>query len=252
MKFDRSAVRFGMSETGRRRHYSVARLALLSADFDPRAHIGSECGSTANRAIGEQTSEQIARPKRQLRWSVMVLVVFAVLLPVTAIAGSTPSVWPGGKTITVRDYTSNRFASIVAEEAAAWSAIMPGGTKLEYSRQSVKDCKEIGSPKTNSVALGEIWVCSTAKVGGKGTWGSGYVYTRNNVNVRGYVLIEENGPKTEFERYGNVCHELGHALGLQHLKGGGTCMTANRVRREFPGTKDKAMLAKRYKAAGSP
>ena len=60
------------------------------------------------------------------------------------------------------------------------------------------------------------------------------------------------GPKTKCERYGNICHELGHAVGLGHLKGGGTCMTASRVRRESTGTKDAATLVNRYQVAGSP
>jgi hypothetical protein len=253
MNFDRTAVCFGMSETARhRRRYLLARLAALSAVFGLKVFTGSSCGSTANHETDARLSKRNALSTHCRRWSVMGLAVFAVLLPVAVIAGSTPDVWPGGTTIIVRDYTSNRFASIVAEEVAAWSAIMPGGTKLEYSRQSVKDCKEIGGPNTNIVARGEIWVCTTAKVGGKGIWGQGFFYTLNGVIIRGYAKIEEGGPKTEFERYGNVCHELGHTLGLGHMKGGGTCMTANRVRREFPGAKDRATLTNRYEAAGSP
>jgi hypothetical protein len=253
MNLDRTAVRFGMSETGcNGRRYPRARLAPLSAVFSPGAHIESKCCRTGNQTFDALPSERNAQPKRRRGWSAVAIAVFAVLLPLAAVARSEPYVWPGGKTVVVRDYTSNTFARIVDEEVDAWSAIMPGGTKLEYSRESVKDCKEIGGRKTNSVALGEIWVCSTAKVGGNGIWGQGFFYTRNGVIVRGYVQIEEGGPKSEFERYGNVCHELGHALGLGHMKGGGTCMTANRVRREFPGTKDTAMLVNRYKAAGSP
>ena len=253
MKLDRTAVWFGMSDTGRTiRRGPLARLAPQSAVLRARAHTGSDHRPTTNQAIHAPTSQRNAQPKRRRHRSVMTIALVAVLLPLATVAGSKPYVWAGGQTITVRDFTSNTFDGIVQQEVAAWSAIMPGGTRLRYSRESVRDCSVIGSLRTNSVALGEIWVCSTASVGGKDTWGYGYAYTLDRLIVRGYVELEERGPKTQFERYGIVCHELGHTLGLRHMKGRRTCMNANRVKRDFPGPKDKAALAKRYLAAGSP
>jgi hypothetical protein len=241
-----------MSATGRpSRRYPPAHLTAVSAVFGRTTCTGSECHSTANQAIGARADKRNARPKRR-RSSVMAIAFLAVLLPFGAVAESTPFVWPGGTTITVRDYTSDTFDGIVQKEVAAWSAIMPGGTSLRYVDANFKDCNEIGGLKTNSVALGEIWICSTANVGDKDNWGSGMAYAFNRLIVRGYAQIEEDGPRTEFEQYGVICHELGHTLGLPHLKGRRTCMSARGVKRQFPGTKDRAALAKRYKAAGSP
>jgi hypothetical protein len=129
---------------------------------------------------------------------------------------------------------------------------MPGGTELAYSRPGHKDCKDFGGLQTKNVPVGEIWICSTATVGGKDLWGQGFVHARNDLIVSGYAKVEERGPKTSHDRYRLVCHELGHTLGLRHMKGGETCMGATQPRRDFPGSKDAAVLAKRYKAAGSP
>jgi len=240
-----------MSETGRLSRRYPPRLTAVSAVFGRTTCAGSECRGTANQAIGARVGKRNAQPKRR-RSSVMAIGFLAVLLPFGAVAGSTPFVWPGGTTITVRDYTSDTFDGIVQKEVAAWSEFMPGGTSLRYVDGNPLDCNEIGDLKTNSVEHGEIWICSTAQVGDKDNWGSGMAYAFNRFIVRGYAQIEEDRPRTEFEQYGVICHELGHTLGLPHLKGRRTCMSARGVKRRFPGAKDKATLAERYKAAGSP
>ena len=254
MDLDRSAVCFGTSETGRlSQRYLPARLAAVSAVFGMKAYTWSKCRSTANQAFHPITRERNAHPtRRQWRRAAFVMAVVVVLLPFAAAAGAVPFVWPGGKTIVVRDYTSEAYAPIVKAEVAAWSRIMPGGTRLNYSHEGFKDCNDFGGLQTKDVSVDEIWICSTATVGGKDLWGQGFVYAVNDLIVRGYAKVEERGPKTSQERYRLVCHELGHTLGLRHMKGRETCMGATHVKRDFPGKKDKAMLAKRYAAAGSP
>jgi hypothetical protein len=254
VNIDGPAVCFGRSETDRTRlRYQFVRFAALPGPYGERARTGSECCSTAEQAYDAQTGKRNEHSKwRQRHGSALVIAVVVLLLPLAAAAGSVPFVWPGKKTIVVIDYTSNTYAPIVKAEVAAWSRIMPGGTTLAYSRRSPKDCNDFGGLQTKNVPVGEIWICSTATVGAKDLWGQGFVYALNDLIVRGYAKVEERGPKTSHERYGLVCHELGHTLGLRHMTGRETCMGANRVKREFPGQKDKATLAKRYAAAGSP
>jgi hypothetical protein len=254
VNIDRSAVCFGMPETDRiDLRYLPARLAALTIIFSLRAFAGSECRSAADQARDAQTRERNAHSKwRQRRRAALAMAVAVVLLPLAAAAGSVPFVWPGGKTIFVRDYTSEAYAPIVKAEVAAWSRIMPGDTSLAYARPGYKDCNDFGGLQTKDVAVNEIWICSTATVGGKDLWGQGFVYAVDDLIVRGYAKVEERGPKTSDERYRLVCHELGHTLGLRHMKGHETCMGATHIKRDFPGKKDKATLAKRYGAAGSP
>ena len=121
-------------------------------------------------------------------------------------------------------------------------------------QRRLRDCNEFGGLKTKDVAVSEIWICSTATVGGKDFWGQGFVYAVNDLIVRGYAEIEERGPKTsDSSDTALVCHELGHTLGLRHMKGRRDLYGPSpHLKRDFPGKKDKATLAKRYKAAGSP
>ena len=169
MNFDRTAVWFGMSETGRpSRRYLPARLTGVSDVLGRTTFTGSECHGTANQAIGARVGQRNAQPKRR-RSSVMAIAFLAVLLPFGAVAGSTPFVWPGGTTITVRDYTSDTFDGIVQKEVAAWSEIMPGGTSLRYVDAGFKDCNEIGGLKTNSVADGGSGSARPPKLGTRTT-----------------------------------------------------------------------------------
>jgi hypothetical protein len=250
VNLDRTAVCSGMLETGRSSRRSLP--ARLRAVFGRTGSSESERRHMAHQMFDGQTSQRNTQPKWRRRGQVLVIAVVAGLFPLASVAGSKPWVWPGGKEITVRDYTSDTFSGIVQQEVAAWSAIMPGQTTLKYVDGGPRDCNAIGDSRTNSVSVAEIWICSTASVGGTDAWGEGFAYAHNGLIVRGYALIEEGGPTTEFQRYHLVCHELGHTLGLGHMKGRRTCMTRGGGTREFPGRKDKRTLAKRYTAAGSP
>ena len=150
MNFDRTAVWFGMSETGRpSRRYPPAHLTAVSAVFGRTTFTGSECHDTANQATGARAGKRNAQPKRR-RSSVMAIAFLAVLLPLGAVAESTPFVWPGGTTITVRDYTSDTFDGIVQKEVAAWSEIMPGG----IAREAELSQPLIGPPGHDRLASG--------------------------------------------------------------------------------------------------
>src|SRR5690242_2431006 len=126
-----------------------------------------------------------------------------------------PAVWAGGTTITVHDFTGADWNAVVESEVKAWSAIMPGGSRLVYHRESSpRGCSAIGSYNDLHLPSNEIWVCATDNVG-RGNWGLGwYRLGMSGTIAWGYAELGQNGAQSIDDRDFIVCHELGHALGL--------------------------------------
>lgn len=138
-----------------------------------------------------------------------------------------PDHW-GPRAVVVRDETGRADTGAALRHAVdAWDAA-EADLELTVRPGNGNGC---GDPP-----LGEIAVCGydSSDAGEARRWiVDGHI-------VRAAVLIDADGLRPEYLR-GVSCHELGHALGLDHREAGRTCM-AGRPSSETPDQHDRDAL----------
>lgn len=179
---------------------------------------------------------------RRLALTLVLLLGFVIngALPATVDAGS-PSLRWGKRSITVYDYTSD-MGTYVATKVAEWNVALAGNLTLSYQRMDPRqDCAGVNRRG------GAIVVCNEVERG-QNYSGLTTVLAKKNDKDRiesakvALVANRYDGPHDQYGwPYG--CHEIGHALGLNHIVSTGSCMNSDR---DTPGADDVAMLQKMY------
>lgn len=161
--------------------------------------------------------------------------------------------WQAG-TITVYDYTSANLAGYVERVVAQWNAVLPSTLQLSYVRAGMHDdC--VGVPQKINGAMvvcnQESWPEYPAGVTDvltkKGKNGPAQITATRTVLVAG--TYGTNDSRSGMWGFPLGCHELGHALGLNHPHDwyDDTCMS---VYQDAPSASDAAALHTLYEAKG--
>lgn len=153
-----------------------------------------------------------------------------------------PAVWPVGSVVSVVDLTDPAYVPIVQAETSAWSALLPSGTALVYTRGVPTDCASVSLPPPP----GTIAVCSTRSNLDGEAWGEGFFWTDADGAIDAGAAEIEQSVHGDKARHFMVCHELGHALGLPHIRSKRSCMNPRHVTRRFPGSRDAGWLRHAY------
>ncbi len=162
--------------------------------------------------------------------------------------------WNTG-TITVYDYTSASLAGYVERVVADWNAVLPATLQLSYQRAGMYENCEGVPDKIN----GAMVVCN------RDSWpdypaGATDVLTKKGksgparITATRTVLVAETygsqDPRSGMWGFPLGCHEIGHALGLNHPHDWfeDTCMS---VYRDSPSASDAAAMQTLYKEKGN-
>jgi hypothetical protein len=132
--------------------------------------------------------------------------------------------------VVVRDETGFAdYRRAIGLAAARWNAA-GAGVRLEVAGGRGRGC---GDPER-----GEITVCRRSFAGNQA--GSARVWLEGDHIVRGSVLMDTR-PRPYEHLVAIACHELGHALGLDHRSERSSCLTAT-IHASDPDEHDRAEL----------
>lgn len=161
--------------------------------------------------------------------------------------------WNAG-TITVYDYTSANLKGYVEQVVAQWNAVLPSTLQLSYVRAGVHDnCDGVPQRITgamvvcNQMSWPEYPAGATDVLTKKGKNGPARITATRTVLVA--ETYDTNDPRSGLWGFPLGCHELGHALGLNHPHDwyDDTCMS---VYVDLPSASDAAALQTLYKEKG--
>lgn len=148
-------------------------------------------------------------------------------------------------TVTVYDYSQAELDGYVATIVANWNAALGGGLELVYERRPAKPCGDVDPVR------GAMVVCSRAhheQYPAGVTW----IWTNDEHEITKtktvLVATGTHGSGTAYWWHPMGCHELGHALGLNHwYTETDSCMG---TQMQTPGSHDAEALQRMYGGDG--
>lgn len=190
-----------------------------------------------------------------MRRRLVLLTALIALLPLAATAShATKRGWPR-ENVPVYDYTAAGLAGYVEIVVANWNAAAGGGITLNYVRRDQRE----GCPNVKPID-NAIVVCSYRRDAGFDQYPAGVTFLRyrpdgpnkGDILSAKVVLVADawdtNGSDSGYWWHPMGCHEMGHALGLNHSYDNAT--TCMEVRRQVPGSHDAEALRKMYGGNG--
>lgn len=165
-------------------------------------------------------------------------------------AGENTHRWiPGGRTVTVEDYTNPAiWSNYVDLKVAQWSNLLHGGSNLTYVRKEFINCENLLLQKASwQLKADIIIVCSISKENNFDDYGITIwsLYPSGAIRTSLVQLVDSKAG-SESNKINTVCHELGHAVGIRHNNSSESCVNSNNRKLQHPGNWDISTLKKSY------
>lgn len=183
-----------------------------------------------------------------MRLLLILVLALGVVVPVSAEHGSKDH-W-AQRLVVVYDYTQPELDGYLPIIVRNWNlALGDGGLRLRYEDRPSKDCRDV-DPIPDAIVVCSAATHDTYAAGATWVW----VGKRHRISKVKTLLVASTWGTSSSESgywwHPMGCHEMGHALGLDHPNPWQDITTCMSTQRQTPGTHDVAELRRMYGGTG--